>query len=159
MALARPVGVTLARGERVMSDPWQLTGKLRATAASALLQDLALQYGPEERAVNFSGKAELTFGDHPHLDGDISARQVDIDRALADPDVTHRPPLLMIKSFFETFVAMVKPPLPGTVGVAFDAVTVGGTTLQSLHGSVRFDGKSGSLGILPSVRRASPRSI
>ena len=48
----------------------------------------------------------------------------------------------MIKSFFETFVAMVKPPLPGTVGVAFDAVTVGGTTLQSLHGSVRFDGKS-----------------
>ena len=142
LALARPVGVTLARGERVMSDPWQLTGKLRATAASASLQDLALQYGPEERAVNFSGKAELTFGEHPHLDGDISARQVDIDRALADPDVTHRPPLLMIKSFFETFVATVKPPLPGTVGVAFDAVTVGGTTLQSLHGSVRFDGKS-----------------
>ena len=142
LALARPVGATLARGERVMSDPWQLTGKLRATAASASLQDLALQYGPEERAVNFSGKADLTFGDHPHLDGDISARQVDIDRALADPDVTHRPPLLMVKSFFETFVATVKPPLPGTVGVAFDAVTVGGTTLQSLHGSVGFDGKS-----------------
>ena len=59
---------------------------------------------------------------------------MDIDRALANPDVTHRPPLIMIKSFFETFVATVKPSLPGTVGVAFDAVTVGGTTLQSLHG-------------------------
>ena len=136
LALARPVGVTLARGERVMSDPWQLTGKLRATSASASLQDLALQYGPEERAVNFSGKADLTFGEHPRVDGTVSARQVDVDRALANPDVTHRPPLIMIKSFFETFVAMVKPPLPGTVAVAIDAVTVGGTTLQSLHGNV-----------------------
>ena len=142
LALSRPVGVTLARGERVMSDPWQLTGKIRATSASATLQDLALQYGPEERAVNLSGKAELTFGDHPRIDGNISARQVDVDRALANPDVTHRPPLIMIKSFFETFVATVKPSLPGTIGLAFDAVTVGGTTLQSLHGTVRFDGKS-----------------
>ena len=62
LALTRPVGVTLARGERVMSDPWQLAGKVRATPASASLHDLALQYGPEERAVNFTGKAELTFG-------------------------------------------------------------------------------------------------
>ena len=142
LALARPVGATLARGERVMSDPWQLTGKLRATSSSASLQDIALQYGPEERAVNFSGKADLTFGEHPRVDGTISARQIDVDRALANPDVTHRPPLIMIKSFFETFVAMVKPPLPGTVAVAIDAVTVGGTMLQSLHGSVRYDGKS-----------------
>ncbi len=142
LALARPVGVALARGERVMSDPWQLTGKVRATSSSASLQDLALQYGPEERAVNLSGKADLTFGEHPRVDGTISARQIDVDRALANPDVTHRPPLIMIKGFFETFVAMVKPPLPGRIAVAIDAVTVGGTTLQSLHGNMRFDGKS-----------------
>ena len=142
LALTRPVGVTLARGERVMSDPWQLTGKFHATPASASLQDLALQYGPEERAVNVSGKAELTFGQHPRVDGTLSARHVDVDRALANPDVTHRPPLVMIKSFLETFVATVKPSLPGTVGIAVDAATVGGTTLQSLHGTVRFDGKN-----------------
>jgi uncharacterized protein involved in outer membrane biogenesis len=142
LALTRPVGVTLARGERVMNEPWQLTGKIRGTSTSATLQDLALQYGPEERAVNLSGRAELTFGEHPRLDGNISARQVDVDRALANPDVTHRPPLIMIKSFFEAFVATVKPSLPGAVGLAFDALTVGGTTLQSLHGTVRFDGKS-----------------
>lgn len=142
LALARPAGVTLARGDRVMSDPWQLTGKVRATSASASLQDLALQYGPEERTVNLSGKADLTFGEHSHVDATISARQLDVDRALANPDATHRPPLIMIKSFFETFVATVKPPLPGVVAVAIDAVTVGGTTLQSLHGNVRFDGKT-----------------
>ena len=145
LALARPVGVTLARGERVMNDPWRLAGKVRATPVSALLQDLAFQYGPDERAVNFDGKAELTFGEHPHLDGAVSARQVDVDRVLAAPDVTHRPPFVMIKSFFEAFVAAVKPPMPVAIGVAIDAVTVGGTSIQSLHGNVRFDDRRWSL--------------
>ena len=145
LALARPVGMTLAHGERVMSDPWQLAGKMRATPATASLEDLALQYGPDERAMNFSGKAELTFGAYPRIDGTVSARQIDIDRALAAPDVTHRPPLVMIRSFFEAFFAAVRPPLPVAVSVAADSVTVGGTSIQSLHGNVLFDGKGWSL--------------
>ncbi len=145
LALARLVGATLAHGQRVMNDPWQLAGKVRATPVSALLQDLAFQYGPDERAVNFTGKAELTFGKHPHLDGTVAALQVDVDRALAAPDVTHRPPFVLIKSFLEAFVAAVKPPIPVAVGVAVDAVTVGGTTIQSLQGHVGFDDKGWNL--------------
>jgi large subunit ribosomal protein L24 len=145
LALARPAGAALARGERVMSDPWRLAGKLLATPASLSLQELVLLYGPDERAVNFSGKANLTLGAHPRLDGTVAARQLDVDRALAAPDVTHRPPFLVIKSFVEAFVATVKPPLPIAVGIAVDAVTVGGTSIQSVHGDVRFDDKGWSL--------------
>jgi len=145
LALSRPVGAALARGDRVMSDPWQLTGKIRATPASASLQELAVQYGPDERAVNFTGKGEITFGARPHFDGSVAARQIDVDRMLADPDVTHRPPLVMIKNFVTAVVAAVKPPLPATLNVAVDALMVGGTTLQSLRGGVRFDGKGWSL--------------
>ena len=145
LALARPVGATLAHGQRVMNDPWQLAGKLRATPASASLRELAFQYGPDERAVIFSGKAELTFGERPRLDGTVAAVQVDVDRVLAAPDVTHRPPLVMIKSFFDSFVAAVKPPIPVTVGIAVDALTVGGTALQALHGRVGFDDKGWTL--------------
>ena len=109
------------------------------------LQDLAFQYGPEERAVNFNGSAELTFGAHPHLDAVISALQVDVDRALAAPDVTHRPPLLVIKSFLEAFAAAAKLPMPAAIGVGIDALTVGGTTIQSLRGDLHFDGTGWSL--------------
>jgi uncharacterized protein involved in outer membrane biogenesis len=144
LSLARLVGATLAHGERVMSDPWQLASKLRVTPASASLQDLTLQYGPDERAVNLGGKAELTFGAQPHLDGTISSRQVDVDRALAAPAVTHRLPFVMIPRFFQTFVAAVKPSLPVAVAVNVEAVTVGGTAIQSLHGNVRFDEKGWS---------------
>ena len=145
LALARPVGATLAHGQRVMNDPWQLAGKLRATPASASLRELAFQYGPDERAVIFSGKAELTFGERPRLDGTVAAVQVDVDRALAAPDVTHRPPLVMIKSFFDSFVAAVKPPIPVAVGISVDALMVGGTALQALHGRVGFDDQGWTL--------------
>ncbi len=140
---ARPVGATLSGGQRVMSDPWQLAGKLQATPAALKLQDLALQYGPEERAVLFGGKADVKLGANPRLDGDITARQVDVDRMLAAPDLTHRPPLIMLKSLLEEFIGGVRPPLPLGVGVTVEAVTVGGAAIQGLHGRVRFDADNG----------------
>ena len=139
LSVARPVGMALSDGKRVMSNPWQLHGKVRATAASASFEELALQYGPDERTVNFTGRAQLTFGAHPHLDGKVSAVELDVDRMLAAPDVTHRPPFILLKSFFETFVGAIKPPLPVKAGVNIEAMTVGGITLQSLRGNVGFD--------------------
>jgi uncharacterized protein involved in outer membrane biogenesis len=139
----RPVGATLAGGQRVMSDPWHLAGKLQATPAAATLQDLSLQYGPEERAVLFNGKADVKLGAHPRLDGEVTARQVDVDRVLAAPDLTHRPPLIMFKSLLEEFIAGVRPPLPLSVGVAVEAVSVGGAAIQALRGRVRFDADGG----------------
>jgi uncharacterized protein involved in outer membrane biogenesis len=145
LAIARLVGATLARGERVMNDPWHLSGVLHATPAAASLHDLALRYGPEERALDFKGSADLTFGARPHIDGTISASQVDVDRARAAPEATHRAPFLLIKSFVESFVATVKPPLPVAVGVGIGSLIVGGTTIESLDGEVRFDDKGWSV--------------
>ena len=144
-ALARPVGATLSNGQRVMNDPWHASGKFSATPASASVRDIAIQYGPDERAVNFSGQADLTLGARPQFTGTISALQIDVDRAVADPDLTHRPPLLIAKSFVEKYAAPVKLPLPGDLHVGIDAMNVGGTTLQSLHGDIRFDDAGWSL--------------
>jgi len=145
IALARPVGAALSSGQRVMSDPWHANGKIRATPAAASLHDVTFQYGPDERAVVFTGKADLTFGEEPHFDADIAALEVDVDRALAAPDLTHRPPLLVIKDFVEVFVASIKPPLPGKLAVGIAGLTVGGTNVQSLHGVARFDATGWSL--------------
>ena len=145
IALARPVGAALSSGQRVMSDPWHASGTVRATPAAASLHDITFQYGPDERAVVFTGKADLTFGEEPHFDGEIAALDVDVDRALAEPDLTHRPPLLVVKSFVDAFVASIKPPLPGKLAVGIAGLTVGGTNLQSLHGVARFDATGWSL--------------
>jgi uncharacterized protein involved in outer membrane biogenesis len=142
-SVVRPVGAMLAGGKRVMSDPWQLAGKLQATPVAVKLQEVALQYGPEERAVVFNGKGDLKLGAHPQFEGDITARQVDVDRMLAAPDLTHRPPLIMFKSLLEEFIAGVRPPMPLSVGVAVESVTVGGAAIQALRGRVRFAADGG----------------
>lgn len=143
--LERPVGAALANGARVVNDPLRLTGKLQADPAAAKLDDLQLQYGPDERPINFTGKAAISFGAHPHLNGTISSHQIDLDRALAAPDVTHRPPFVMLKDFAELLVASVKPPLPATADFAVDALTIGGATLQSLAGKFVVDQKGWSV--------------
>ena len=145
IALARPVGAALSSGQRVMSDPWHAGGTIRATPGAASLHDVTFQYGPDERAVVFTGNADLTFGEEPHFDGEIAALEVDVDRALAAPDLTHRPPLLVVKSFVDAFVASIKPPLPGKLAVGIAGLTVGGTNVQSLHGVARFDATGWSL--------------
>jgi hypothetical protein len=145
IALARPVGAALSSGQRVMNDPWHAGGAIRATPTAASLRDLTFQYGPDERAAVFTGKADLTFGAHPYFDGEIAALEVDVDRALAEPDLTHQPPLLVAKGFVDAFVASVKPPLPGKFAVSIAGLTVGGTNVQSLHGVARFDATGWSL--------------
>ena len=145
IALARPVGAALSSGQRVMNDPWHASGTIRATPAAASLHDVTFQYGPDERAVVFTGKADLTFGAQPRFAGEIAALEVDVDRALAAPDLTHQPPLLVVKSFVDVFVASVKPPLPGKLAVGIAGLTVGGTNVQSLHGTARFDATGWSL--------------
>ena len=89
----RPVGATLAGGQRVMNRSLAACRQAAGDAGRGQVADLALQMGREERAVVFSGKADLKLGTHPRLEGDITARQIDVDRVLAAPDMTHRPPL------------------------------------------------------------------
>jgi uncharacterized protein involved in outer membrane biogenesis len=143
--LERPVGAALASGARVVNDPLRLTGKVQADPAAATLDEVQFQYGPDDRAINFTSKAGVIFGAHPHLTGTVSSHQVDLDRALAAPDVTHRPPFVMLKDFAEVLLASVKPPLPVTADIAIDALTIGGATLQSLAGKVVVDEKGWSV--------------
>jgi large subunit ribosomal protein L24 len=145
LTLTRPVGATLAGGQTVISEPWHLTGKIKADPAAASLQEMAFQYGPDERPIIVNGNATITFGEHPRLKGAMSAQQLDVDRALAAPDVTHRPALVMMMNFVEAFVATVKPPIPADFAVSIDALTVGGTAIQALTGGVRYEARGWSL--------------
>jgi large subunit ribosomal protein L24 len=138
MTLARPVGATLANGRRVVSAPWRAAGTIRATSAGASIQPLVFRYGPEDRALDFSGNAKVTFGAHPHLDAKVSALQLDIDRALAAPDVTDQPPLVVARGFLHAF-ATTRLPIPADVSAAVDALNLGGTTIESLQAGLRFD--------------------
>ena len=54
---------------RCVNEPWRLTGKVKANAQSALLEQVEFQYGPEQRAAKLDGAAEIKFGERPRLQG------------------------------------------------------------------------------------------
>src|ERR1700712_4968881 len=65
LTLWRPAGAGLASGKAVAFEPWRLTSKVKASASVATLDEVAFQYGPEERAVALAGSGEFKFGAPP----------------------------------------------------------------------------------------------
>ena len=144
MTLSRPAGIATPSGQTFATDPWKLTSKLKASAASALFEAIEFQYGPEERAVRLAGTAELKFGDRPRFDGILAATQIDLDRAF--PSGTGRQlPFASLKALGESFSGAVRPAIPARIGVSVESLTLAGAAVQTVRGDVRSDGEAWNL--------------
>ncbi len=137
LTLARPVGLALASGKTVLNDPWRVTSRVKASASAALLEQVEFQYGPEDRALKLAGTAEVKFGRRPQLDGVLTARQLDLDRAFGPPDARRRPPLAVLNAFAHSIGEAIRPPMPVRLGIGVDALTLGGAALQTVRGDFK----------------------
>lgn len=135
LTLLRP-----AADKRAVAVPWRATAKVKASPTHALLEQVEYQYGPDERAIKLAGTAEFRFGKAPRLDALLSARQADLDRALALPDPTRRLPLAALKAFIEPFAGAYRPPIPVRIGLGLDSVMLAGANLQQVRGDLKLDG-------------------
>jgi large subunit ribosomal protein L24 len=140
LSMSRPAGSVKASGRTVAHEPWKLSGKVKADAQSALLEQVEFQYGPEERAAKLDGAAEIKFGERPRLQGALSARQIDLDRLIATPSAPRRLPAAATQAFAELFSGMMRPSIPVSLTVSIDAVTLGGAVLQGFASDLRSDG-------------------
>lgn len=145
LALARPAGAALAGGKTAMNDPWRITSRVTATPAAGLLEQIELQYGPDERALKATGTAEITFGENPRIEGVLSARQIDLDRALAAQDQPRRDPVTAIRALAAAVEGVSRPPMPVQIGFGIDGVTLGGAAVQSLRGDIAANADGWSL--------------
>jgi uncharacterized protein involved in outer membrane biogenesis len=146
----RPAGTVLANGRAVVNEPWRLTSRVKAGAASALFEQIEFQYGPEERALKIGGTAELKFSARSRLDGVLSATQLDIDRLIAATaqgqglgqvqGQVKRTPLAAIRTFVDSFGGALAAPLPMKIAFSADSVTLGSAPLQNLRGDLVSDG-------------------
>ena len=136
VSIVRPAGVVLANGQTMASEPWRISGRVRADTGNALFEQLEAQYGPDERRIRLGGTAEFKFGGLPRFDVILSARQVDLDRALAAAGASGaavRLPLSALGGVVDVLGDMGRPPFPVSLGVGVDALTLGGATLQSVR--------------------------
>jgi large subunit ribosomal protein L24 len=139
LSVARPVAVAGASGRGMIAVPWRVTSRIKATTAQALFEQVEYQYGPDDRALKLAGTAEFRFGKTPRLDGVLSARQADLDRALDLPDAVRRLPFAAIKQVIESFGVAFRPAFPVRLGIGLDSVTLAGGTLQGLRGDLNLE--------------------
>lgn len=141
LGLTRLAGIAAPEGRLV--EPWHLTGRIKASASSALLEDVDFQYGSQDRGVKLTGLARLTFGATPRLQGVISGGQIDLDRVLghhgaAAPGAALRQLAAWVREAF-------RPPVPLAIGIGIDQLTVAGGGLQNLRGDMTADARGWDL--------------
>ena len=95
--------------------------------------------GRKTRAIKLTGTAEFRFGKSPRFESVLSARQADLDRALALPEASGRLPLAALKAFIEPFASSYRPAFPVRLGIGVDAVTLAAGTLQNVRGDLKLD--------------------
>ena len=112
---------------------------MKAAPDRALFEQLEYTYGPEDRALKLTGTAEFRFGKSPRFESVLSARQVDLDRALALPEGPGRLPLAALKAFIEPLASSYRPSFPVRLGIGVDAMTLAAGTLQNVRGDIKLD--------------------
>jgi len=132
--LTRPVAIA-SRGTGKLSQPWRVSGKLKVTAASALMQNFEFDYGSQDRGFKLTGVADFKFGKHPRFDGVLSGRQIDLDRALGG-EAAQAPPAAAIGKLAQLAGGTFRPAIPIQIGIGIDQVTLGGDTVQNLRGDI-----------------------
>ncbi len=138
LSLTKPVGIGL-RGNARLTQPWRLSGKVKAGTQSALIEQVEYLYGSEEQGLKLTGVADFKFGRNPRFDGVLSGRQADLDRVLVASDGTRPPPAAAIRDLIELGGAAFRPTFPIAIGIGIDQVTLGGNIVQNLRGDISTD--------------------
>src|SRR6185437_12492969 len=138
LKLARPVGIA-QQSAGAVTQPWRIGGKIKATSAGALMEQVEFQYGSDEQAIKLSGTADFKFGVKPHFQGVLSGRQIDFDRVLENTGAPRPPPAAAFRTLAELAASAFRPTFPIDLGIGIDQVTLGGNTIQAVRGDISTD--------------------
>jgi hypothetical protein len=131
--LATIAGVQPEEGEA--RSPWadlEAHGAFELALDSLGVEAAQLSYGGTERPLILAGRGRLDFADRPHFDATVTARQIDLDRALGGkPD----DPVAVDAVFRDMLDALPMLPftsVPGNLHLNVQGVAIGGNIVQGV---------------------------
>ncbi|MEZ5786349.1 MAG: AsmA family protein [Xanthobacteraceae bacterium] len=133
LALSGPASAVLADGRAVARDPWRATARVRADPQHAAIEDLELHYGPEDRLLRLSGRADLAFTPDPRFAVTLAGHQMLLDRLVDGSDAAGGSPLQALPAMLGALLRSGRPPIPGKLDLTLDQVTFAGSSLQSIR--------------------------
>jgi large subunit ribosomal protein L24 len=148
LAMSGPAGAVLADGRAVARDPWRATAHLRADPRQAVVEDLKLDYGPEDRVLRLSGRAGLTLTPAPRFAMTLAGHQMVLDRLVDVTANTGETPLQALPAMLGDMLRGGGPPLPGRLDLTLDQVTFAGSSVQSVEAQAVADADGWSVTML-----------
>ena len=136
---ARAVGRAPAGAQSLIIEPWRVNSRIKGDSASAALEQIEFQYGPDDRAIKLSGGANLTFGAQPKVSGALSSSQIDLDRLLALPQEVRQRPLAAVKTLADSVIVATRLPIPAALSINAENVMLGGAALTRVGADLTVD--------------------
>jgi hypothetical protein len=136
---ARAVGRAPVGAQSLIVEPWRVNSRIKGDSASAALEQIEFQYGPDDRAIKLSGGANLTFGAQPKVSGALSSSQIDLDRLLALPQAVRQRPVAAVKTLAESVIAATRLPIPAALSINAESVMLGGAALTRVGADLAVD--------------------
>ena len=137
--VARAVGRAPAGAQSLITEPWRVNSRIKGDSASAALEQIEFQYGPDDRAIKLSGGGNLTFGAQPKVSGALSSSQIDLDRLLELPEAVRQRPLGAVKTLAESVIGAARLPIPAALNINAESVMLGGATLTRVGAELKVD--------------------
>jgi hypothetical protein len=137
--LGRTVGRAPAGGQELIVDSWHVSSRVKGDSASAAFEQIEFQYGPDDRAIKLKGNANLKFGQQPQMTAALSSPQIDVDRLLALPEATQRRSAAAVRLLAEALLATSRLPIPASLSIGAENVTLGGATLTRVGAEAKID--------------------
>jgi hypothetical protein len=161
VVMASPAAIK-AKGEPPRT-PWRISGKLKATPATARLEQLEASYGPDDNTWKLAGMADIRLGASPLLHAVLTARQLDADKLLGkdsrkdkddgkdkdngrDTGVTE--PARLLLALRSQIAAIPRPPFKTQFEINADQIMLGGRPVQNVAADLRSDPQSWSVDVL-----------
>jgi uncharacterized protein involved in outer membrane biogenesis len=110
--------------------PWQLTANTQATEQLIALEGFELTIGADTAAAELTGQIKFAPRRGGLIEGDLSARRIDLDAAVAvDAPKTLSAALASVRDVLAPIAAL---PFRGRIGLTAEAVAAGGATLREV---------------------------
>lgn len=114
--------------------PWKVASKVKADYAGARLDQIEVNYGPEDRALRLAGIGDVAFGTSPLLRVSLTARQLDGDR-FAAKDVAKdaaAEPVRVLPAMRALLAGLPAVPIPTQIEFTSEQIMLGGRPLQDI---------------------------
>ena len=138
--LARPPVNT--RGDKAPPDePWSITARLKMTPSSMIADSVAIQVGPDERALKLSGSASALLGPQTRIDAMLTATQLEFDRLAGVTPDRRVPPLVVLSRLHDGFPSIAALPVSARIGIEAQGIMLGSQMLQAVKANIASSGE------------------